>query len=180
VSADTAVAPRRTPEKEVRRMIEFVDVALTDAARWRSGEEPPDFLASFTIPVEGGLADALAAAAAELPFVLPAFRRSRLFPAGVPLCGRSTVGERELQSLPTGRGVDAVWGWQVPGGTAPGVRIADVERAWELNHEQLRGSRVGAPRLVALAAGRNGHPRTLGVDPLWGGADRAPYEEVSA
>lgn len=116
--------------------------AITDAARQRSGEEPPDLFAAFTIPVEDGLGDVLAAAAAELPFVLGASRRPRTFPAGVPLWGSSAEGERELQILPSPDGVDAVWAWHVPGGTAPGVRIADVETAWDLNHEELRGSRI--------------------------------------
>jgi hypothetical protein len=116
--------------------------AITDAARERSGEEPPDLFASFTIPVEDGLADILAEAARELPFVFDASRRPRAFPAAAPLWGSSTQGERELQILPPPRGVDAVWAWHVPGGTAPGVRIADVESAWDLNHEDLRGARI--------------------------------------
>lgn len=115
---------------------------MADASRERSGEEPPDLFADFTIPVDESLADALAAAAAELPFVATASRRPRAFPASVPLWGSSTQGQRELQVLPQPRGVDAVWAWHVPGGTAPGVSVADVESAWDLTHEELRGSRI--------------------------------------
>ena len=123
--------------------------AVADAARERSGEEPPDLLASFTIPLEDdSLADALAAAALELPFVAEASRRPRAFPAAVPLWGSSTQADGELQILPPPRGVDAVWAWHVPGGTAPGVQVADVESAWDLNHEELSGSRL---RIVSVS-----------------------------
>ncbi|SCF19937.1 Subtilase family protein [Micromonospora viridifaciens] len=117
--------------------------AMVDAARERSGEEPPDLLAWFTIPVDDeSLADAVAAAVAELPFVAVASRRPGVAPCAVPLWGSSTQGAQELQVLPPPRGVDAVWAWHVPGGTAPGVRIADIEHGWDLTHEELRGSRV--------------------------------------
>jgi len=117
--------------------------AMADSARDRSGEEPPDLFAWFTIPVEDdGLADALAAAALELPFVATASRRVPVEPCAVPLWCASTQGANELQVLPSPGGVDAVWAWHVPGGTAPGIRIADVENGWDLTHEEVRGSRV--------------------------------------
>ncbi|MEZ0447202.1 S8 family serine peptidase [Cellulomonas sp. ICMP 17802] len=117
--------------------------AMVDGARERSGEEPPDPVAWFAVPIEdGAAADALVAAIVELPFVSEASRRLPVVPAAVPLWGSTAQGERELQVLPPPRGVDAVWAWHVPGGTAPGVRIADIETAWDLTHEELRSARV--------------------------------------
>lgn len=116
---------------------------MADTARQRSGEEPPDLFAWFTIPLlDDTFADAVAAAVAELPFVALAARRPGVAPCAVPLYGSSTQGDRQLQILPPPRGVDAIWAWHVPGGTAPGVRIADIEHAWDLSHEDLRGSRI--------------------------------------
>jgi hypothetical protein len=145
---------------------------MADAAGERSGEDPPDLFAWFTIPVEDdGLADALAAAALELPFVATASRRIPVEPCAVPLWGSSTQGARQTQILPPPRGVDAVWAWHVPGGTAPGVRIADVEHGWDLTHEEVRGSRVTPVSVFGTAFGEEGRRHGTAVAGVVVGAD---------
>jgi len=146
--------------------------AMAAAAAERSGEDPPDLFAWFTIPVEDeSLADALAVAAVELPFVATASRRVPVALCGVPLWGSSTQGARELQVLPPPRGVDAVWAWHVPGGTAPGVRIADLEHGWDLAHEELRGSRVTPVSVFGTVFGEEGRRHGTAVAGVVVGAD---------
>lgn len=63
--------------------------------------------------------------------------------------GAASVDRDDFQSLqgylePASEfGIDARYAWTVPGGTGKNVTIADIEYAtWNLNHEDLRGTRI--------------------------------------
>lgn len=101
------------------------------------GEEPPNPFNWFEIPCDDGFAEELLALVASLPFVTGAEIRGQAFPAGVVSFGTNPEALRAMQIGPAPFGVDAIYGWEVPGGTGPGVRICDIEDDWNLGHEDL-------------------------------------------
>lgn len=116
--------------------------ALLDAARLNSGQEPPDLLSLMAISVDG-FADtqALVSAARELPFVEFAYEES---PLAQPTVNPSNDPLAALQGylLPAPFGVDALFAWSLAGADGANVRFLDIERGWQLNHEDLVGGGI--------------------------------------
>jgi hypothetical protein len=121
---------------------EVDDIAdLVDAIRI-GGDEPPNPFLWFTLPCDEANVDAIATSVALLPFVSFAGRRSLPLVADPISYGTNAQASRtrQIQSSPTG--VDAIYAWQVAGGTGEGVQIADIESGWSLTHEELLTARV--------------------------------------
>ncbi len=112
---------------------------LVDAVRLE-GEEPPNPFVWFTVPCDDAIADTLLAALQTLPFVIYAGIRA---PVTYPISyGTNPDSIRTLQIQPSPNGVDAVYAWDVAGGTGVGTRIADIEGGWRLDHEELISAQI--------------------------------------
>ncbi|RZL96827.1 MAG: hypothetical protein EOP82_00010 [Variovorax sp.] len=109
---------------------------IVDTVRM-GGEAPPDPFTSFTVRCEESIAAAVQDALAALPFVRTARVRQQGFDAGIIAWGTNRETEVAFQLLRAPGGVDPMHTWQVEGGTGRGVRLADVETGWDLNHEDL-------------------------------------------
>jgi len=101
------------------------------------GAEPPDPFAWFEIPCDESVADALLPLVEALPFVICASRRQIPVPAGVVSFGTNAEANHAIQLGRAPNGLDAIYAWQVPGGTGPRMRVCDIESGWKLDHEDL-------------------------------------------
>ncbi|AUT74005.1 S8 family serine peptidase [Paraburkholderia hospita] len=147
---------------------------LVDAVRL-AGNEPPDPFVWFTLPCEDAAAQALATAASALPMVRFAGVRDKTY---LPVSyGTNPDAQRTLQIQPSPNGVDAVYAWDVAGGSGDGARVADIESGWLLTHEELIGARVRklsvfgsalvdhGTGVVGIVAGSDNGVGTIGIAP---------------
>ena len=116
---------------------------LVDGVRV-SGEEPPNPFVWFTLTCDDSEVDAIVAALLELPMIIFAGRRPRVFlPEVISYGTNPTAGSGDTRQIrPAPLGVDAIYVWQVPGGAGEGARIVDIEDGWRLDHEELLTARI--------------------------------------
>ena len=143
---------------------ELADVL--DAIRIR-GEEPPNPFVWFTLPCDDAVADALVPAVQALSFVAFARRRTPAVLAGTISYGTNPDAIRTLQIQAAPTGVDAIYVWQVAGGTGDGIHMADIENGWLLSHEELLTARIRK----ASVFGSGGVDHGTGVAGILVGAD---------
>jgi Subtilase family len=125
---------------------------LVDAVRL-AGEEPPDPFVWFTLPCDDSVADALVAAVQALPMVFFAGLRGPVF---LPVSyGTNPDSSLTLQIQPAPNGVDAIYAWDVAGGSGEGARVVDIESGWFLTHEELVAARIR--KLSVFGAGDADH-----------------------
>ena len=122
------------------------------------------------------MADAVVAAVQPLPMVLFAGRRLPQVPASASY-GTNPDANNTLQIQPSPNGVDAMYVWDVPGGTGDGARLADIESGWCLEHEELIAARIrklsvfGSVNVdhgtacVGIVAGSDNGLGTIGIAP---------------
>jgi hypothetical protein len=156
ISAIAGIALTLTPAFDLP-VAELAD--LLAAAR-KSGHEPPDLFAWFSVTVPDAVAAAVIAALQALPFVVQAAPRLQASRPGLlAATDPDAIFEGYLQRYPVGH--DAMAAWQVPGGSGAGVRVADVEESWDLAHPDLAPAAV-----VALAPITSTHDRDHGTGAL--------------
>ena len=114
---------------------------LVDAIRV-GGDEPPNPFVWFTLECDDAVAGAVLAAIQLLPMVVFAIERTDAVPAGTISYGTNPDAIRTLQIQPAPFGVDAIYGWQVAGGAGDGVRVADIESGWRLDHDELVSANI--------------------------------------
>ena len=61
---------------------------------------------------------------------------------------RAGIGQT-FQIRPAPLGVDAIYAWQIAGGTGDGARVGDIEQGWRLDHEELLTRRSPGDRCSA-------------------------------
>jgi hypothetical protein len=116
--------------------------ALLDAARDRSGQEPPNLLSLMAIDVEGLIdREVLIEAVRALPFVEFAYEETPLAPASVDP-SNDPVASLQGYLLFAPFGIDAFFAWSLPGADGANVKFVDIERGWQLTHEDLAGAGV--------------------------------------
>jgi hypothetical protein len=121
------------------------------------GAEPPDPFGWFAIPCDEAQLDAVEAAVKALPFVAWAGRRPPAVPAGNGISyGTNPLAMVTLQIQEAPNGVDAIYAWNVPGGSGEGVHLADVEGGWELGHQELLTAHVQAASVFGSEGVRHG------------------------
>jgi hypothetical protein len=114
---------------------------LVDAVRF-GGDEPPDPFRWFTLPCDDAIADVLEEALQWVPLFAYAGRRGDVYLVGPVSFGTNPQTAVTLQIQPFPHGIDAIYAWDVAGGTGAGVRVADLEFAWFLDHEDLITARI--------------------------------------
>jgi len=114
---------------------------LVDGMRVQ-GTEPPDPFLWFTLECDDEEADAVAAVVQALPMVVFAEKRLPAVVAATISFGTNPESLRTLQIRPPPDGVDAVYAWQIPGGAGDGIRVADIEHGWRLDHDELIGANI--------------------------------------
>ncbi|HEX5754554.1 MAG TPA: S8 family peptidase [Archangium sp.] len=143
-----ADVPRMGPPGRLFRQDELTLAERKRLAEERSGKEQADLDLYFEVPLKPGT---LAADVNEwvmrlnaLDSVEIAYAEAATEPAwfGLEVSGQSstpTAGYEGLQGYLEAApgGIDARYAWAVPGGTGTGVRIVDVEGAWNGTHEDL-------------------------------------------
>jgi len=101
------------------------------------GEEPPDIFRWFVIPCDDSIVDQLLPLIEALPFISWAGVRPDVAPTGVVSYGTNIETRQAFHLGPAPWGIDALYAWQVAGGSGRGVRVADLEHAWDLTHEDF-------------------------------------------
>ncbi|MFO1415284.1 MAG: hypothetical protein U1F10_15545 [Burkholderiales bacterium] len=114
---------------------------MLDAVRTQ-GLEPPNVLSLFEVPCPEAAVDAVVAALQALAFVEWAQARPGLALPGVVHYGGDPRVDESFQLDRTPNGVDAVYAWNVAGGSGRGIRFADIEYGWMLGHEDLADAHV--------------------------------------
>jgi hypothetical protein len=107
-----------------------------------NGDEPPDPFVWFTLSCDDSIVDAVVAAVQTLPMVAFAEQRIDAVVASTVSYGTNPLTDLTLQIQPSPNGVDAIYVWQVAGGTGVGVRIGDIEGGWRLDHDELLTANV--------------------------------------
>jgi serine protease len=132
----TTLAPERIGELVARAM---------EADR---GYRPPNFYTYFVIDVPCGLRPwELAASLSAWDGVERAYVESK--PAPAPTDYTSYQGYLD----PAAGGIDAKYAWTQPGGRGAGIRFADLEKGWKLDHADLLDA-AGNP-VATLVSGEN-------------------------
>jgi hypothetical protein len=139
--AVVAVFPSLTlaPLFEGLSVAELAD--LVDGVRV-NGTEPPDPFVWFTLECDEAEADAVVNAMKALPMVVFAEQRFAAVVAATISFGTNPESLVTLQIRPAPDGVDAIYAWQIPGGDGDGVRVADVENGWRLDHDELIAANI--------------------------------------
>ena len=116
--------------------------ALLDTARNRSGQEPPNLLSLMAIDFNGLVdSQALVTAVRALPFVEFAYEESPLAPASVDPSD-DPLAPLQAYLLPAPFGIDAFFAWSLAGSDGANVKFVDIERGWQLTHEDLKGANI--------------------------------------
>jgi peptidoglycan hydrolase-like protein with peptidoglycan-binding domain len=128
---------------------------LFDAARM-VGETPPDLLRWFRIECSEELLETVVPLVAALPWVEWSGARPQaanaLLRDGTVSWGTNPLSSSSQQLRRAPFGVDALHAWLVDGGTGLEVRIADLEAAWWLGHEDLAAARITAVDIAPTAS----------------------------
>lgn len=106
------------------------------------GAEPPDPFLWFTVECADEEVDAVLAAVQALPMVVFAEKRRPPVVAATISFGTNPESLRTLQIRPAPDGVDAVYAWHIPGGAGDGIRVADIENGWRLDHDELIAANI--------------------------------------
>ena len=116
--------------------------ALIDSARNASGVEPPDLLNLMAIDVDGNSRCGRVAGRRQGPSIVDfAYDESPLIPASVdPSDDTLATSQGYLNVAPVG--IEAFFAWSLPGADGASVRFLDIERGWDLTHEDLAGGSV--------------------------------------
>jgi hypothetical protein len=114
---------------------------MVDGIRLNGGEPPNPFV-WYTVGCDDAEADAVIALLTALPMVIFARQRSDVFVAASVSYGTNPQTNLTLQIQPAPHGVDAIYAWNVAGGAGDGIRVADIESGWRLNHEELIAART--------------------------------------
>lgn len=107
-----------------------------------NGDEPPNPFVWFTVPCDDAEVDAVVALVTALPMVVFAQQRSDPVVALSVSYGTNPDTNLTLQIQPTPHGIDAIYAWGVAGGAGDGIRVADLESGWRLNHDELIAART--------------------------------------
>ncbi|MFL5607680.1 MAG: S8 family serine peptidase, partial [Gemmatimonadaceae bacterium] len=116
-------------------------IDLADAIRL-GGDEPPNLFTWFTLPCDEADVDTLLPAMQALPMVRQAIQRRPAVVAESVSYGTNPDTPLSLQIRPAPAGVDAIYAWQVAGGTGEDVTIVDIEGGWRLDHDELVSARI--------------------------------------
>ncbi|SMG23370.1 S8 family serine peptidase [Paenibacillus aquistagni] len=128
---------------------------LLNTARARSGQEPPNLLSVMAIDVAGFVdRQSLVTALRALPFVEFAYQETPLVQASVDP-SNDPLAPTQGYLLPAPFGIDAFFAWSLPGADGEGVKFLDIERGWNLTHEDLAG--VGITELNQSVPGNEFH-----------------------
>jgi hypothetical protein len=138
------------------------EIADILAAARQGGSEPPDLFAWFAVACPEETAGAALAALFALPIVVQAEIRGPNAVAGWQAAtDPEAVRSHHLRRYPDG--VDAFAAWQVPGGDGRGVRVAGMERSWDLAHPDLAPANVVVLRPIFTTEDRDHGTATLGI-----------------
>src|SRR5438105_6860993 len=116
------------------------------AALSARGLQVPTLSHYYRVHADDGKLDALARTLGASPLVIGAYVKPAATPAGLNDMAPKAVpapattpdfSARQLYLNAAPGGVDARFAWTVPGGSGAGVRIIDVEVAWNFAHEDL-------------------------------------------
>ncbi len=107
-----------------------------------NGDEPPNPFVWFTVSCEDAEVDAVLALVTALPMVVFAQQRTDSVVAASVSYGTNPDTNITMQINPAPNGVDAIYAWGVAGGAGDGIRVADLESGWRLNHDELIGART--------------------------------------
>ena len=107
-----------------------------------NGDEPPNPFVWFTVACDDSEVDAVLALVTALPMVAFAQRRTDPVVAVSISYGTNPDTNLTLQIQPAPNGIDAIYAWGVAGGAGDGIRVADLESGWRLNHEELIAART--------------------------------------
>ncbi|KFA89135.1 S8 family peptidase [Archangium violaceum] len=140
--------PRMGPPGRLFRQDELTLAERKRLAEERSGKEMADLDLYFEVPLKPGTIAAdvngLLTRLNALDSVEIAYAEATTEPAwfGLGVSGQAgtlSVGYEGLQGYLDAApgGIDARYAWTVPGGTGTGVKIVDVEGAWNGAHEDL-------------------------------------------
>ena len=111
-----------------------------------AGIQVPALSHYYRVHADDGKLDALAHALAASPLVMAAYVKpaatlaglNDMTPKSAPAPATTPdFSARQLYLDPAPGGVDARFAWTVPGGSGAGVRIIDIEVAWNFAHEDL-------------------------------------------
>lgn len=141
-----ALTPRMGPPARLFRQDELTLAERKRQAEERSGKEMADLDLYFEVPLRPGTlagdVNELVMQLNALESVEIAYAEAATTPAwfDVNAAGRVATATFEgqqgyLEAAPGG--IDARYAWTVPGGTGTGVKIVDVEGAWNGSHEDL-------------------------------------------
>ena len=114
---------------------------IVDGIRVNGGEPPNPFI-WFTVVCDDAEADAVVALLTALPMVMFAQQRTDPVVALSVSYGTNPRASLTLQIQPAPHGVDAIYAWGVAGGAGDGIRVADIEGGWRLDHEELIAARI--------------------------------------
>jgi len=114
---------------------------MLDAVRTQ-GIEPPNILNVFTLPCPDATVDAALAALQALPFIEWAQVRRQGVAASLVHYGDDPLTEGAFHLDEPPNGVNAIYAWNVAGGSGRGIRFVDVENGWSLTHEDLVDAHV--------------------------------------
>ncbi len=107
-----------------------------------NGDEPPNPFVWFTVSCDETEVDAIIAAVQVLPMVVFAEKRIDAVVAASVSYGTNPDTGITLQIQASPNGVDAIYAWQVAGGTGEGIRVGDLEGGWRLDHDELISARI--------------------------------------
>ncbi len=102
-----------------------------------SGVEPPSPFVWFALVCDDAEVGAVLAALTALPMVVFAEVRQDPIVASSISYGTNPQTNITLQIQPSPNGIDSIYAWGIPGGAGDGIRIADIEGGWRLDHEDL-------------------------------------------
>lgn len=122
---------------------------LRDRAREKSHREQPDLLSAFRVT----LPEAWAPRALDICRTLLALGQIVEYCTPLPQLtlptedAKNTLSKTDLKTpdysvqqnylLPAPDGMDVLYAWQLPGGRGEGIQIIDVERSWNIAHEDF-------------------------------------------
>lgn len=141
-------APRMGPPQRLFRQDELTLSERKDLAEQLSGREMADLDLYFEVPLRPGTlageVNALVMQLNAIHSVEIAYAEAAAEPVvfGIAADGEVPIAPVTYESQqgyldPAPYGIDARYAWTVPGGTGSGVKIVDVEGAWNGSHEDL-------------------------------------------
>jgi hypothetical protein len=133
---------------------------LRASAQRNLGKAVADLNTAFLLRLPAGMD---AAATLDAFNALPAVQLAAPAPRPLPLPTPPNLETNQGYLDAATAGVDARFLWTVPGGTGAGVRIADVEYDWNLNHADLAATLVGPAGVDPFTGSANHGTAVLGV-----------------